>query len=85
MLARWMKKLLQYDIEFQVTRTIKGQGLAKLLANELEDVNLINLIYAIDPNTLYHIKNSWYANIGHYLQTSNFSINFSKLQKRSFK
>jgi hypothetical protein len=42
--ARWIAKMIEFNIEVKPTKMVKGQGLAKLLAEEnhkLLDVNFI--------------------------------------------
>ena len=43
--AKWIAKLIEFNIELKPTKLIKGQGLAKLLADEnckMLDMNLIS-------------------------------------------
>jgi hypothetical protein len=42
--ARWIEKMIEFNIEVKPTKMVKGQGLAKLLAEEnhkLLDINFI--------------------------------------------
>ena len=42
--GKWIAKLLEYDIEIKPTRLVKGQGLAKLMAQSKFDCLDTNLI-----------------------------------------
>jgi hypothetical protein len=42
--AKWISKLIEFDIDIKPTKLIKGQGLAKLLAKENFEVQGINFI-----------------------------------------
>lgn len=45
--GRWIAALLEYDVEIKPTKLIKGQGLAKLMAETNLHVLDINLIAAM--------------------------------------
>ena len=48
--AKWIAVLLEYDLEIKHTKLIKGQGLAKLMAqSSVDDVN----INVMDVTTVY--------------------------------
>ena len=44
--AKWIAVLLEYDLEIKPTKIIKGQGLAKLMAQSNYDALEINLLDA---------------------------------------
>jgi len=44
--SKWIAKLIEFDVEIKPTKLVKGQGLAKLLAEEncrLLEINLVNI------------------------------------------
>lgn len=44
----WIKTILEYDVEINPTKLIKGQGLAKLMANSnlcVLDINIIDALF----------------------------------------
>ena len=42
--AKWISKLIEFDIEVNPTKLVKGQGLAKLMAKENCDLLGMNFI-----------------------------------------
>jgi hypothetical protein len=42
--AKWIAKLIEFDIEVKPTKLVKGQGLAKLMTEENSDLLDINFI-----------------------------------------
>lgn len=48
--GRWITTLLEYDLEIKPTKLIKGQGLAKLMAESNLHAQDINLITALSNN-----------------------------------
>jgi hypothetical protein len=42
--AKWIAKLIEFDIEVKPTKLVKGQGLAKILTEENHELLEINLI-----------------------------------------
>lgn len=81
-----MTNLLQYDLIFQVTKTVKGQGLAKMLVDEPENVNMLGRVEGDSVEGSSSIEHSpWYFNIWHYLVTLDCPENFTLAQKRSLK
>ena len=42
--AKWIAKLIEFDIEVNPTRLVKGEGLAKLMVEENCDLLGMNLI-----------------------------------------
>ena len=49
--ARWISTLLEYDIEIKPTKLLKGQGLAKLMAQSNHEALGINFFeYCIDTS-----------------------------------
>lgn len=47
---RWITILLEYDLEIKPTKMIKGQGLAKLMADSNLHALDINLMAALSDN-----------------------------------
>jgi hypothetical protein len=48
--GRWIAALLEYDLEIKPTKLIKGQGLAKLMAESNLHALDINLVAALSDN-----------------------------------
>eukprot|EP00253_Pinus_taeda_P027018 PITA_27018 len=75
--GKWIAALLEYDVEIKPTKLIKGQGLAKLMAETNLQVLDINLIAAMsdedEENPLVQVSemflsSPWYADILYVLQ-----------------
>ena len=48
--ARWIAKLIEFNIEVKPTKLVKGQGLAKLLTEENHNLLDINFVGEISKN-----------------------------------
>lgn len=46
--GKWIAVILEYDIEIKPTKLIKGQGLAKLMAESNFNALDINMVFALD-------------------------------------
>ena len=75
--GKWIAALLEYDVEIKPTKMIKGQGLAKLMAETNLHVLDINLIAAMsdedEENSALQVfdifvSSPWYADIVYVLQ-----------------
>ena len=74
--SRWVAKIQEYDLEIRPTKLIKGQGLAKMLAESNEKaLGLVdhNMVCEIDvpdssPDLLNLEQVEWYADIIFYLK-----------------
>eukprot|EP00253_Pinus_taeda_P019170 PITA_19170 len=75
--GKWIAALLEYDVEIKPTKLIKGQGLAKLMAETNLQVLDINLIAAMsnedeeNPSVQVSemfLSSPWYADILYVLQ-----------------
>jgi hypothetical protein len=60
--GKWVSRIQEYDLEIRPTKLIKGQGLAKLLAEGNEKFLDINVVLE-DLE-----KNEWYNDIIYYLK-----------------
>jgi hypothetical protein len=79
--SKWISKLIEFDVEIKPTRLVRGQGLAKLLAEEncklleitLVSVNTDNVQSSEDKGSeemqvSTHLANrKWYSHIIHFL------------------
>ena len=74
--AKWIATLLEYDIEIKLTKLVKGQGLAKLMAQSNHEVLGINSFEScIDTNAQQEeeqihpdfLASPWYRDIVHVL------------------
>ena len=68
--AKWIATLLEYDIEIKPTKLIKGQGLAKMMANSNCEALQINFIShqanQLDTEVevmVDFVASSWYSDI----------------------
>ena len=69
--GKWIVVILEYDLEIKPNKLIKGQGLARLMAESNFEALDINMINALDeqeemstPIVEDHFMNSsWYAHI----------------------
>eukprot|EP00253_Pinus_taeda_P006472 PITA_06472 len=75
--GKWIAALLEYDVEIKPTKLIKGQGLAKLMAETNLQVLEINLIAAMSDEdeenpsvqvSEMFLSSPWYADILYVLQ-----------------
>ena len=92
--AKWIATLLEYDIEIKPTKLVKGQGLAKLMAQSNHETLGINFLEPctdiiaqqeegqVHPNFL---TSSWYKDIVHVLLHLQVPLELSKTQERSVK
>ena len=73
--GKWIAIILEYDLEIKPTKLIKGQGLAKMMAEENFQALDINMIHSLDeqeqlatpPIEEAFLNSLWYANILHVL------------------
>jgi len=95
--GKWIAKLLEYDVDIKPTKLIKGQGLAKLLAEsnyKALGMNHINNLSEEGENNKprsdlqvhekYHSSN-WYKDIVHLLQHLQTPPNIDKSKGRSLR
>ena len=69
--GKWIAMILEYDIEIKPTKLIKGQGLAKLMAESNFQALDINFLPAVDEqgeHATTHVKevfsnSPWYADL----------------------
>jgi hypothetical protein len=97
--SKWIAKLIEFDVEIKPTKLVKGQGLAKLLAEEnckLLEINLVsvnadNVQSSEDKGSeemqvSAHLANcKWYSHIIHFLQTLSVPSDLTKTQGRALK
>ena len=70
----WIAKILEFDIEIKLTKLIKGQGLARLMADSnckalnlsLTDSNIPQVDERIMPYP-NHFESQWYRDIVYFL------------------
>ena len=92
--SKWIAKLLEYDIEIQLTKSIKGQGLAKLLAKSAaknDEVNYIlevsaSLQTGIDVSAVNQIEQvDWYRDVCFFLRNLQAPPEMDKSKVRALK
>ena len=86
--------MLEYDLEIKPTKSIKGQGLAKLMAQSNLRALDINLISAMSeeedegllvPISDIFLQSPWYSDILYVLQHLSPPLGMSKSKGRSLK
>ena len=91
--GKWIATILEYDLEIRPTKLIKGQGLAKLMAEsnfKVLDMNMVDALEEIEefptPFTEETFMNSpWYADIIYMLLYLNAPPSLSKTKARFVK
>ena len=90
--AKWIATLLEYDIEIKPTKLIKGQGLAKMMANSNCEALQINFL-SHQANQLDtevevmadFVASPWYSDIVYVLRNLQAPEGLSKSRARSIK
>ena len=90
--GRWIAKILEFDIEIKPTKLIKGQGLARLMADSnckalnlsLTDCNITQIDEKIMPY-LDLFEPHWYRDIVYLLQNLTGPLEMEKSKKRALK
>jgi hypothetical protein len=90
--GRWISKILEFDIEIKPTKLIKGQGLARLMANSnCKALNLSlmenNVLQADDKVIPYSnlFESPWYQDIVYFLHNLSCPPEMEKSKKRALK
>jgi hypothetical protein len=99
--AKWIGKLIEFDIEVNPTKLVKGQGFSKLLTKENCDILDINFHWgnfskfadrgaAEDKHGSHQVAENlssceWYSCIIHFLQKLEVSLELSMTQARALK
>jgi hypothetical protein len=99
--ARWIAKLIEFNIEVKPTKLVKGQGLAKLLTEENHELLDINFVGESSVNlqtelaadgqhssqqVAEHLSScEWYSGIIHFLQKLEVPPELSMTQARALK
>ena len=91
--GKWIAVILEYDLEIKPTKLIKGQGLAKLMAESNCEVLDINMINALDDQEEfstpivedYFANSPWYTDIVYVLLNLNTPPGLPKTKARFLK
>ena len=91
--GKWIAVMLEYDLDIKPTKLIKGQGLAKLMAESNLQALDINMVAALDeqegfpdPTVEEKFQNSpWYTDILYVLTNLNAPPEISKTKARFIK
>jgi ribonuclease HI len=97
--SKWIARLIEFDVEIKPAKLVKGQGLAKLLAEEncrLLDINLMSIDAENVPSSenkegegmqvSAHLADcKWYSHIIQFLQTLSVPSDLTKTQRRALK
>lgn len=82
--CKWINQIQEFDIDFKISQVIKGQGLARLLAEADVEESQINEIRIEEANfTIEHIV--WYKDIMYYLKHMKCLGGMIENQKRALK
>ena len=81
--CRWINQIQEFNIDVQITKLVRGQGLAKLMAeSNLEAVQ----VHQVDGDQNVSIERCpWYSDIVYYLQHTKCRDNLNENQKRTIK
>ena len=84
--CRWINRIQEFNIDIQITKLVRGQGLAKLMAQANLDANQIN---AQDQNlslSTCDMENcDWYKDIIYYLHHMQSPPHLTENEKRTIK
>jgi len=95
--GKWIAKILEFDLEIKPTKLIKGQGLAKFLAESNYKALAINFINACSENQQAESSNkssqgalslvacTWYKDILYFLQELKPPDGMGKIKVRDLK
>jgi hypothetical protein len=95
--SKWIAKILEFDLEIKPTKLIKGQGLAKLLAESNCNSLGVNFIHIFSGNQQTELSDSgpqdnppleecaWYKNIIYFLQELKPPDGMGKRKARALK
>jgi len=92
--GKWIAALLEYDVEIKPTKLIKGQGLAKLMAEtnlQVLDINLIAAMTDEDEESMpiqvsnMFLSSPWYADILYVLQNLSSPPGMPRNKSRTLK
>ena len=90
--AKWIATLLEYDIDIKPTKLVKGQGLAKMMANSNCEALQINFIShqanQLDTEVevmVDFVASPWYSDIVYVLRNLQAPEGLSKSRARSIK
>eukprot|EP00253_Pinus_taeda_P019521 PITA_19521 len=92
--GKWIAALLEYDVEFKPTKLIKGQVLAKLMAESNFhplDINIISSMSEGDEESLpaqvseFFLLSPWYSDIVYVLQNLSRPPGMAKNKSRTLK
>lgn len=92
--GKWIAAMLEYNLEIKATKLIKGQGLARLMAESNLHALDINLIVAMsedeEDSSLIQVsemflQSPWHSDIVYVLQHLSLPLELSKNKSRNLK
>ena len=95
--GKWIAKIMEYDVEIRPTKLVKGQGLAKLLAESncqalglyvmAEEITQEEDQVALEKEKImdYYSSSAWYADIVHFLLFLQYPEHIDRKASRSLK
>ncbi|XP_059067483.1 uncharacterized protein LOC131858300 [Cryptomeria japonica] len=78
--ATWVTKIQEYDLDICPTKTVKGQGLCKLIAE-----NKIEIDEALPLTLFVGLQDTWFFDVAYYLTYGSFSGHLSTKEQRHLK
>ncbi|XP_059075423.1 uncharacterized protein LOC131875342 [Cryptomeria japonica] len=83
--CRWINKIQEFNIDIQITKLVRGTGLAKLMAEENLEVAQINTLFDSKDIICSLQRTPWYTEIIPFLIDSVYQGGFTESQKRTLK
>lgn len=84
--CRWINKIQEFNIDIQITKWVRGQGLAKLMAEKNLEANQINQVEHENVAPICDMQAcGWYKRIVEYLQAMQCPEGMPHNEKRTLK
>ena len=84
--CKWINRIQEFNIDIQITKLVRGQGLAKLMIDANIEANQINQLGDNCREDLCDMDISdWYKDVIYYLQTMKSPSELTDNQRRSLK
>ena len=84
--CRWINRIQEFNVDIQVTKLVRGQGLAKLMAETNLEANQINQLDVYPRDESCDMDDcGWYQGVIYYLRNLRTPPELTESQKRSLK
>ncbi|XP_057852816.1 uncharacterized protein LOC131063058 [Cryptomeria japonica] len=84
--CRWINRIQEFNIDIQITKLVRGQGLVKLMVQSNLDANQINIVKEEHKSCIYEMDGcKWYDDIIYYLQRMKSPEDVSDNKRRTLK